>query len=65
MAITRTIGCDVCGATAAEAQPNAGWPGWGHVAGIALDGVPNPNLCPECLAQVAHYIDGGMKHGLD
>lgn len=53
----RTISCDICAATAVEPEINAGWQGWGHIAGIALDGVSNPTLCPNCLARVAEFLD--------
>lgn len=57
MAVTRTITCDICGKTEAESAPNDGWPGWGSVNGIAIDGIPNPTLCPHDLTRVAEFID--------
>jgi len=56
--IKRTIKCDICGVEAIEPIDGGGWPGWGGLNGIALDGVPNPSLCPKHLAQVADFIDG-------
>ncbi len=60
--IIRKIECDICHVTAEEITANAGWPGWGALHGIELDGVQNPTLCPSCLAKVASYIDTEMKH---
>lgn len=64
MAVKRTITCDVCEASQEEALPEQGWPGWGAIQGVVLDGIANPNLCPSCLASVMNFIDG-KKHGLD
>lgn len=57
MAITRTIECDKCHKTQTEPVPNVGWQGWGAIHGVELNGVANPNLCPECLAPVMEFID--------
>lgn len=66
MAITRKIKCDVCAAEADEPAPEAGWQGWGAIQGIALNGVPNPNLCPSCLGKVAEFIDREVvRHAVD
>lgn len=65
MAITRTITCDICCKTATETVPNEGWPGWGGLHGIALNGVTNPTLCPTDLARVAEFIDKELRHGMD
>lgn len=64
MSVLRTIKCDICGATETEAAPGAGWPDWGDIHGIALDGVGNPSLCPRHLAMVADMLDAEkMKEG--
>ena len=55
--ITRTIHCDVCGASLQEEVENAGFPGWGQLSGVALDGKSNPFMCPRCLADVADFTD--------
>lgn len=67
MAVLRTIKCDVkdCENQYTEPSEGEGWKGWGALQGIALDGVPNPALCPDCLEKVANFIDGGLKDGLD
>jgi len=65
MGIKRTIECDVCGAIAEEAAPNAGWHGWGALHGITLDGTDNPVLCPPCLGKVATFIDKEKQHDVD
>lgn len=63
MSIYRTIECAVCGARKTESSPNEGWHGWGHVAGIVLDGAENPTICPKHLAAVANFIDTMKKMG--
>lgn len=65
MAILRNIECDVCHATQQEQEANAGWPGWGAVQGVQLNGIPNPSLCPDCLTKVMVFIDGGLKNVVD
>jgi hypothetical protein len=55
--ILRTITCDVCGNSATETTPGEGWPGWGALQGIKLNGVDNPNLCPKHLAAAANALD--------
>lgn len=67
--IRAIIECDICGKQQPEAAPGEGYPGWGAVHGAALDGVPNPNLCPEHLGAVMTLVDR-MKneekaHGVD
>lgn len=54
--ILRTIRCQ-CGTEATEKEENAGWGGWGALHGIALNGEPNPHLCPACLNKVAEFAD--------
>ena len=65
MTIKRTISCNVCGSTAEEVSPEQGWPGWGAIHGVALNGVTNPNLCPLCLVKVMEFIDTGAGNGMD
>ena len=55
--IERTIVCGVCGKRETEQAPEAGWPGWGALQGIVLNGVPNPHLCPEHLIVAVKAID--------
>jgi len=55
--ILRMIKCDICGREEREAQPNEGWPGWGALQGVALNGVNNPSICPAHLATVAEFVD--------
>lgn len=62
--ILRTIRCAVCGKTHTEAAPNVGFPGWGAVHGVELNGEANPTLCPEHLASVMNYIEE-LKNGVD
>lgn len=56
MSVIKTIRCDVCKKTEQEKEPNAGWPGWGALQGINLNGVDNPNLCPTHLGHVAELL---------
>jgi hypothetical protein len=55
--ILRTICCDIpgCKSASQEQAPGAGWPGWGALQGIAIDGKDNPSLCPGHLEQVANF----------
>jgi len=55
--ILRLIQCDVCGKDYTENAEGAGFPGWGALHGIVLDGIHNPSLCPKCLAEVACYVN--------
>lgn len=55
--LIRTIQCDVCGEECTEKNENDGWPGWGALQGIALDGRANPSLCPKHLAAAATFLD--------
>lgn len=55
--IRRMIECDICEESSTERSEGEGWPGWGQFMGINLDGVNNPNFCPNCLAVVAEFID--------
>lgn len=62
--IIRTIHCGVCGRRETEPEDGMGWPGWGRLEGISLDGAPNPHLCPACLAFVMNRVDE-RKHNHD
>jgi len=55
--IERTIVCGACGKREAEKTQDAGWPGWGRLEGVALNGVPNPHLCHEHLVVAVQAID--------
>lgn len=55
--ILRTIHCDVCGMTQTENMPGAGWPGWGELRGVQINGAVNPCLCPQHLAVLAQVLD--------
>ncbi len=56
--ILRTITCDApeCKHLEQEQAPGAGWPGWGAIQGIAIDGKENPSLCPRHLKAIADFI---------
>ena len=47
--ILRQIKCDLCEETATEQAPGDGWPGWGELKGVVLNGAHNPCLCPRHL----------------
>jgi len=55
--ILRTIHCDICGAHYGETDAGEGFPDWGQLSGVSLDGDPNPTLCPVCLSRAAAFID--------
>lgn len=59
--ILRAIVCDVCGVKYTEANAGSGFPGWGSVNGMALDGIENPSLCPTHLAAAALFLDDMKK----
>lgn len=56
---SRTVTCDIkgCSATMQEKEFGLGFPSWGQLMGIVLNGVPNPMLCPGHLHRVADYVD--------
>jgi rubredoxin len=60
--IKRSIECDVCGWVLNEAKDGAGWPGWGQINGVNLNGVDNPNLCGMCLSRVMDFVDNMENH---
>ena len=60
--IKQTIICATCNAHYTESKEGDGFPGWGALKGIVLDGEDNPHLCPSCLSIVASYVDQ-MKKG--
>ena len=57
MAILTKATCDICGKTQTEEAHGSGFPGWGALHGIVLNGVANPWLCPKHLHQVAKFVD--------
>lgn len=59
--LLRTIVCDIpgCYNQSTERGPNDGFPGWGHIGGVELNGVETPNVCPACLAQLMEFVDSG------
>lgn len=57
MAIVRTIECCICGERYTEKNAGEGFPGWGAIQGIILNGEANPDLCPDHLTKVANFID--------
>lgn len=59
MATLRTVYCDIkgCDHKHEEVAFGAGWPGWGQLSGIELNGMPNPMLCPEHLQYIADFAD--------
>lgn len=62
--IKRTVFCTVCRAQHTEDSEGAGFPNWGQLHGVALDGDANPHLCPACLDKTAQFLDE-VKHGMD
>ena len=67
--IIRTIICFHCGIKQEETNPNAGWPGWGAIHGVQIDGTINPDFCPECLSVIMNFVDNCKQvrneNGLD
>lgn len=65
----RTIKCDIEGCEEWHTEINFGdgHPRWGQLKGIALNGIPDPHLCPKHLAQTAEFVDNleGANNGLD
>lgn len=61
----RTMTCDIknCLSSYTEKKPGDGFPGWGQLNGICLDGNDNPCLCPDHLTRMAEYADklGGSE----
>jgi len=57
MTVRRTIRCDICKVEYTEREPGDGFPNWGQLHGISLNGVQNPNLCPEHLHALAERAD--------
>lgn len=55
----RTVTCDIKGCVEryTENQSGDGFPGWGQLNGIALNGVDNPYLCPEHLHKISEFAD--------
>jgi len=65
--ILKTVTCDICGEDYQELRSGDGFPGWGQLQGIALDGIDNPYFCPTHLAVVANFVSNlrDKEHGLD
>lgn len=64
----RLITCDIvgCNARHEEKTPGEGFPMWGQIHGIVLNGVPNPQLCPTHLSKLAEIADQlGVLNGMD
>lgn len=59
----RTVKCDIktCDSTYTENSEGEGFPGWGQLNGVSLDGAENPHLCPICLSKTCDFIDNGFK----
>lgn len=55
----RTMTCDIKGCISflTEAKPGDGFPGWGQLQGVILNGNENPCLCPDHLNRMAEYAD--------
>lgn len=53
----RTIVCGCCRSKFTERAENEGWPGWGQLMGIVLNGDANPYLCSDCLYAAAEFVD--------
>lgn len=54
--IIRIITCGVCHKLEKEEGQNKGWPGWGQLSGVVINGEENPQLCPACLARAADAL---------
>jgi hypothetical protein len=54
--ILKIVTCDICGESYRELKYGEGFPGWGQLHGIALDGVPDPYFCPEHLAEISDFV---------
>lgn len=53
----RKVICAVCGKERQERNYGEGWPGWGQLNGIILNGDENPYLCEDHLAMTANFVD--------
>ena len=62
--LLRTIQCTVCKNRYTEKQQDEGFPGWGQLMGISLNGDSNPYLCPVHLARVANFLDAQITEHL-
>ena len=66
--MVRKVVCGVCGTSHTETLPGEGWPGWGQLQGIVLDGDENPYLCPTHLSDIAGFTNTlrmGVGNGVD
>lgn len=59
MAQLRTVYCDIegCKQKHEEKSYGDGWPGWGQLHGINLNGNVAPMLCPKHLEYIADFVD--------
>ena len=55
--IKQIIECDICKLKIVEEKAGDGFVSWGAVHGVSLDGVENPNFCPDCLSEICNHID--------
>lgn len=60
--LLQTFKCDIAGCEAfcTETAAGDGAMGWGQVKGFALNGVPDPLLCPRHLGVLAEFMDTVM-----
>jgi hypothetical protein len=63
--IFRIVECDICGTTLTEVAPGTGFPHWGQLQGVNLDGSENPFLCPAHLAKIADFADKLRQNNLN
>lgn len=63
MALERIIKCDVesCPKTCIEEEYGAGFPGWGHMAGVEDEETKRNTayLCPRHMQRVREILNGG------
>jgi hypothetical protein len=67
MSVLRTIQCDMpkCSNAYQEKASNEGFPGWGSINGVMLNGITNPNCCPDCKDKIMTYIDEVLNNGVE
>lgn len=59
MTVLRLISCDItgCEEKLLEEEPGKGWPRWGTLQGVQLNGIANPCLCPSHLEKASDFVD--------
>jgi hypothetical protein len=66
--ILQTIKCErrTCTASYTEKEENAGFPHWGHVAGLVNEkGEPAIlHICPHCIQELIIFFKGGRVNAL-